>query len=226
MSKLFVISGNTFFVIGGHSNFEYKLAKNRVKRAVNSNPSRGKTATSVDVPRQTVDKTYVALWESCRSIAPLQLLFLEIFKFVDNFWSFAISKRHKRNRTGDGRRRRSSQAASRARLRFGFATHRIECPPAYGCPGTSVVNLCPLVGPSVRLTRAPRLCAGSRCPGHAPVRMCARRRCACAQPTGLLTASKTSPFTSSSSLLCASARLVCFHASSSFSRAQPCAHRA
>jgi hypothetical protein len=54
--KLFVISGNTFFVIGGHSNFECKLAKNRVKRAVDSNSSREKTATSADVPGQTVDQ--------------------------------------------------------------------------------------------------------------------------------------------------------------------------
>jgi hypothetical protein len=54
--KLFVISGNTFFVIGVHSNFERKLAKRRVERAVNSNLSRGKTATSADVPGETVDQ--------------------------------------------------------------------------------------------------------------------------------------------------------------------------
>jgi hypothetical protein len=54
--KLFVISGNTFFVIGRHTNFECKLAKNRVEHAVNSNSSRGKTATLVDVPGQTVDQ--------------------------------------------------------------------------------------------------------------------------------------------------------------------------
>jgi hypothetical protein len=47
---------NTFFVIGGHSNFERKLAKNRVYCAVNSKPSRGKSATSVGVPGQTIDQ--------------------------------------------------------------------------------------------------------------------------------------------------------------------------
>jgi hypothetical protein len=54
--KLFVISGNTFFVIGGHSNFECKLAKNRFDCAVNSNSSRGKSATLADVLGQTVDQ--------------------------------------------------------------------------------------------------------------------------------------------------------------------------
>jgi hypothetical protein len=90
--KLLVISGNTFFIIGGHSNFECKLAKNRVEHAVNSNLGPRILPTSATFPDKPLIKTYVALWESCRSIAPLQLLFSEIFKFVDTFWSFVISK--------------------------------------------------------------------------------------------------------------------------------------
>jgi hypothetical protein len=54
--NLFLISGNTFFVIGGHSNFECKLAKNRVERAVNSNLGPRFLPTSTDVPGQTVDQ--------------------------------------------------------------------------------------------------------------------------------------------------------------------------
>jgi hypothetical protein len=87
-----VISGNTCFVIGGHSNFECKLAKNRVERAVNSKPSRGKSATSADVPRQTVDQNICRSLESCRSIAPLQLSFLEIFKLYSRISRSAFSK--------------------------------------------------------------------------------------------------------------------------------------
>jgi hypothetical protein len=121
--KLFLISGNTFFVIGEHSNFECKLAKNRVDCAVNSNPSRGKSATSSDVPRQTVDQNIRRLWESCRSIAPLQLLFLEIFKFVDNFWSFVISKAGPRNKNERWRRAAEpARACARPRHRVHVAT--------------------------------------------------------------------------------------------------------
>jgi hypothetical protein len=105
----------------------------------------------------------------------------------------------------------TSPRQARARLISGFAMHRIERPPAYGCPGTSVVNLCPLVGPSARRSRAPRLCAGPRCPGHAPTCACAMRRRACTRPAGLLTMPKTSPFTSSSSPCLASCtRVLCF----------------
>jgi hypothetical protein len=47
-------------------------------------------------------KTYVTLCESCRSIAPLQLLFLDIFKYDDTFWSFIILKTESRNKIGSG----------------------------------------------------------------------------------------------------------------------------
>jgi hypothetical protein len=90
--KLFVISGNTFFVIGGHSNFECKLAKNRVERAVNSNLGREFCQLRPTFPDKPLIETYVALWESCRSIAPLQLLSLEIFDLVVTFGGCAILK--------------------------------------------------------------------------------------------------------------------------------------
>jgi hypothetical protein len=48
-------------------------------------------------PDKRLIKTYDALWESCRSIAPLQLLFLEIFNLIGTFWSYAISKQAKWN---------------------------------------------------------------------------------------------------------------------------------
>jgi hypothetical protein len=112
--KLFLISGNTFFVIGGHSNFECKLAKNRVERAVNSNWGQEFCQLRPTFPDKPLIKTYIALWESCRSIAPLQLCFLEIFEFVDDFWSFAISKRPKRNKTWAGRRRHRALMHARA----------------------------------------------------------------------------------------------------------------
>jgi hypothetical protein len=69
--KLFVISGNTFFVIGGHSNFECKLAKNRVESAVNSNWGREFCQLRPTFPDKPLIKTYDAL--------------LEIFKLVDTF---------------------------------------------------------------------------------------------------------------------------------------------
>jgi hypothetical protein len=47
-------------------------------------------------------KTYVTLCQSCRSIAPLQILFLDIFEYDDTFWSFIISKRESRNKIGSG----------------------------------------------------------------------------------------------------------------------------
>jgi hypothetical protein len=49
-------------------------------------------------PGKRLIKIYVALWESCRSIAPLQLLFLEIFHLVGNFRSYEISKSVSRNK--------------------------------------------------------------------------------------------------------------------------------
>jgi hypothetical protein len=59
---------------------------------MNSNPSRGKLQLQHDFPTNLLIKTYVALWESCRCIVPLQLLFLEIFKLHSKFLSYAILK--------------------------------------------------------------------------------------------------------------------------------------
>jgi hypothetical protein len=66
-------------------------------------------------PDKPLIKTYDALWESCRSIAPLRLLFLEIFKLYSRKSSFTSLKLAKRNENGPERRRRC--AASRARPR-------------------------------------------------------------------------------------------------------------
>jgi hypothetical protein len=109
--KFFIISGNTFFVIGGHSNFECKLAKNLVERAMNSNRAVGKLQLRYDYPTNPVIKTYDTLCESCRSIAPLQLLFLENFEFVVTFRSSAISNQVTRNRYRCWRRRRRAKRA-------------------------------------------------------------------------------------------------------------------
>jgi hypothetical protein len=46
IQNFFVISGNTFFIIGGHSNFEYKLDKIRVEGTMNSNMGPRISATS------------------------------------------------------------------------------------------------------------------------------------------------------------------------------------
>jgi hypothetical protein len=112
--KLFVISGNTFFVIIGHSNFECKLAKNRVERAVNSNWGREFCQLRPTFPDKPLIKTYVALWECCRSVALIQLLFLENFDLVDIFGSYAISKMLKWNREWGGQRSRCAQVRTRA----------------------------------------------------------------------------------------------------------------
>jgi hypothetical protein len=53
-------------------------------------------------------KTYVALCESCRSIAPLQLLVLEILKLVGTFESYTFLK----SGPGNEKRRRRRAAAS------------------------------------------------------------------------------------------------------------------
>jgi hypothetical protein len=63
-------------------------------------------------PDKPLIKTYVALWESCRSIAPLQLLFLEIFKCVDIFKSYTILKLGKWNENVHRRRRNPPGAHS------------------------------------------------------------------------------------------------------------------
>jgi hypothetical protein len=51
-------------------------------------------------PDKRLIKTYDALLESCRSMAPLQLCSLEIFDLVVTFGSYAISKQGKWNRAG------------------------------------------------------------------------------------------------------------------------------
>jgi hypothetical protein len=53
-------------------------------------------------PGKPLIKTYVALWESCRSIVSLQLSFLEIFDLVVTFASYAILKPGKWNKTRPG----------------------------------------------------------------------------------------------------------------------------
>jgi hypothetical protein len=63
-------------------------------------------------PDKPLIKTYVALWESCRSIAPLQLLFLEIFKCVNIFKSYTILKLGKWNENVHRRRRHLPGARS------------------------------------------------------------------------------------------------------------------
>jgi hypothetical protein len=62
---LLVISGNTFFVIGGHSNFECKLAKNRVETLVNSKIRREKLKLRHVFPIKQFISTYVDLYKSC-----------------------------------------------------------------------------------------------------------------------------------------------------------------
>jgi hypothetical protein len=66
-----------------------------------------------DFPTNLLIKTYDALCESCRSIAPLQLLFLEIFEYIDTLWSFVISKTGSRNWNGQRCRRRRARARMR-----------------------------------------------------------------------------------------------------------------
>jgi hypothetical protein len=83
-------------------------------------------------------KTYVALRESCRSIAPLQLCFWEIFHLVDDFWSFAISKRAKRNKIELGDVVLALQSATR--VPAASATWRGRVAPAYGPVGDSAVD--------------------------------------------------------------------------------------
>jgi hypothetical protein len=58
-------------------------------------------------------KHHVAHWESCRSIAPLQLLVLEIFKCVDTFTGFIVLKTGAWN--GYMHRRRSRPPGAPAR---------------------------------------------------------------------------------------------------------------
>jgi hypothetical protein len=76
-------------------------------------------------PGKPLIKTYVAPWESCRSIAPLQLLFLEIFKYVDIFKSYAILKTG--TWSGSVRRRRPAGARAICQRRSRAAHARRRC---------------------------------------------------------------------------------------------------
>jgi hypothetical protein len=115
-------------------------------------------------PDKPLIKTYVALCESCRSIAPLQLLFLEIFKLVVTFLSFAFAKMLKWNK----RRAADAVAAPRASCaRYGRAGHVASARPSSvrkprhlrGGPRT-VVGFPPRLSPST-----PRLGRGRPGPG-------------------------------------------------------------
>jgi hypothetical protein len=66
-------------------------------------------------------KTYVALWKSCRSIAPLQLSFLENFNLVGTFWSYAILKQAKWNEKRPEHRNARPRSASRGHPALAFA---------------------------------------------------------------------------------------------------------
>jgi hypothetical protein len=101
-------------------------------------------------------KTYVALCESCRSIAPLQLLVLDIFKLVDTFESYTFLKLGSGNEKRR-RRRTAAPACERARpyRRIHVAISRSS--------GVRICRGCrygpkPRCGPSAPLPfRAPRL---------------------------------------------------------------------
>jgi hypothetical protein len=77
-----------------------------------------------DFPTNPLIKTYDALWESCRSIAPLQLLILEFFKLVDTFSSFVILKTGSRNWNGRRRRRRRARVRADASFFLCHASYR------------------------------------------------------------------------------------------------------
>jgi hypothetical protein len=129
-------------------------------------------------PGKPLIKTYDALWESCRSIAHLQLLFLEIFKFVDNFWSFAISKRLKRNKlvTSDIVAAPSASRASGPRQPRGFRAlpRRTDVPGVSAMDPRTAVDPPPVflpcavpsrpnaqqAEPSARASARPRACSG------------------------------------------------------------------
>jgi hypothetical protein len=134
-------------------------------------------------------KTYDTLRESCRSTAPLQLCFWEIFHLVDAFWSFAISKRPKRIKLelGAGVAALQNRAGTPARS----ATRRSARAPVYGSRGNSVVDPRPSRGASVRLWTVRRaqgrgrrgLAAGPS--GHAPAQAATQGAPgACKRPAG------------------------------------------
>jgi hypothetical protein len=76
-------------------------------------------------PDKPLIKTYDALCESCRSIASLQILFLEIFKCVDTFWSFIISKSVSRNRIDVSSHHWTRARAGLSELRLPRALHAL-----------------------------------------------------------------------------------------------------
>jgi hypothetical protein len=86
-------------------------------------------------PYKPLIKTYVTLWESCRSIAPLRLLFLEIFHLVGNFRSYGILKTESRIEFGRWCPRALLQCAARADAFWTSpTTWRPRIAPAYGQP--------------------------------------------------------------------------------------------
>jgi hypothetical protein len=89
-------------------------------------------------PTNLSRQTYVALCESCRSIAPLQLLYLEIFHLVGYLWSYGILKTVSRNDFGRWRRKVAPQRVVRARAQT--APPRVV-PALLRC--TDAVNLSP-----------------------------------------------------------------------------------
>jgi hypothetical protein len=140
-------------------------------------------------PGKRLIKTYDTLRESCRSTAPLQLCFWEIFHLVDAFWSFAISKRPKRIKLelGAGVAALQNRAGTPARS----ATRRSARAPVYGSRGNSVVDPRPSRGASVRLWTVRRaqgrgrrgLAAGPS--GHAPAQAATQGAPgACKRPAG------------------------------------------
>jgi hypothetical protein len=66
-------------------------------------------------PDKRLIKTYDALWGRCRSIAPLQLLSLEIFNLIATLGSYVFLNLRKWNKIGT--RRRHHRALARARPR-------------------------------------------------------------------------------------------------------------
>jgi hypothetical protein len=107
-------------------------------------------------PDKPLIKTYVALWESCRFIAPLQLLFLENFDLVVTFGRYAISKQGKWNRAGPVSR--PHRTLARPRATASCVTRRPRVPPAYGRFGASAVDHM-RCGPSAPLSKP---CAAPR----------------------------------------------------------------
>jgi hypothetical protein len=121
-------------------------------------------------PGKRLIKTYATLWKSCRSIAPLQLSYLEIFNLVGTFWSYAISKQAKWNENG-----RSADVAALRRARVSpCATRPPHLSPAYGLRCLHCGPPYP-VGPSVTLTPAYAAPRQRVAPGEASTREPAAR---------------------------------------------------